>query len=171
MLKQHNSGARAEPNPSSQHWDAEKTPVTTRHYNPEQKLRIWENSTLTDNSRGKRWARFSVNDSPPRDYNPEWLRGEERRGPREIYSSLSHLSLRRSDPWSDILKTTVSKPPTTNPPPQRTPRHLSPGKNTAQQSSFMQQVNKCHSRLGPAAVVFPFGQPSSIQEVVCNKRG
>jgi len=68
-----------------------------------------------------------VNDSPPRNYNPEWLRGEdERRGPREIYSSLSHLSLCRSDPWSDILKTTVSKPPTNNP--QRTQRHLSPGK-------------------------------------------
>lgn len=115
-------------NPSS-HWEGEGEPVTTSPTIQNRSVSFGKPAYLPITAAGigepgSLWMTRLLGN-----YNPEWLRGEdERRGPREIYSSLSHLSLCRSDPWSDILKTTVSKPTTTNPQPQRTQRHLSPGK-------------------------------------------
>lgn len=122
---------RAEPNPSSQHWDGEEKPVTTSTTIQKRSLSLDKPAYLPitaagNGEPGSLWMTRLLGTIIQNDW--EEKRGEERRGPREIYSSLSHLSLCRSDPWSDILKTTVSKPPTTNPPPQRTQRHLSPGK-------------------------------------------
>lgn len=97
---------------------------------------------------------------------------EEKRGGVRVKSTPLYRTCLSADLIPDLtsLRQLCPNPQQLTPSPQCTQRHLSPGKNTAQQSSFIQLVNKCHSRLGPAAVVFPFGQPSSIQEVVCNKR-